>query len=91
MKEAGVDISNHTRDVIDPEILNRADYIVTLNAYCYVCERRSMNILYVGVLPTIREKHTLSRFLPKKVDSQYDKESTFINLFYAQSSLIVEQ
>ncbi|MCE5173262.1 arsenate reductase (thioredoxin) [Paenibacillus profundus] len=30
MKEAGVDISNHNSDVIDPEILNRADYVVTL-------------------------------------------------------------
>ncbi len=30
MKEAGVDISEHTSDVIDPEILNRADYVITL-------------------------------------------------------------
>lgn len=30
MKEAGVDISSHTSDVIDPEILNKADYIITL-------------------------------------------------------------
>jgi len=30
MKEAGIDITNHTSDVIDPEILNRADYVVTL-------------------------------------------------------------
>ncbi|MBE9913460.1 arsenate reductase (thioredoxin) [Paenibacillus donghaensis] len=30
MKEAGIDISNHTSDVIDPEILGRADYVVTL-------------------------------------------------------------
>ena len=30
MKEAGVDISAHTSDVIDTEILNRADYVVTL-------------------------------------------------------------
>ncbi|MBR2567547.1 MAG: arsenate reductase, partial [Paenibacillus sp.] len=30
MKEAGVDISNHTSDVIDPEILKQADYIITL-------------------------------------------------------------
>lgn len=30
MKEAGVDISNHTSDVIDPEILKEADYIITL-------------------------------------------------------------
>ncbi|WP_338553220.1 arsenate reductase (thioredoxin) [Paenibacillus sp. KS-LC4] len=30
MKEAGVDISSHTSDVIDPEILNHADYVITL-------------------------------------------------------------
>ncbi|WP_166244708.1 arsenate reductase (thioredoxin) [Paenibacillus turpanensis] len=30
MKEAGVDISGHTSDVIDPELLNRADYVITL-------------------------------------------------------------
>lgn len=30
MKEAGVDISHHTSDVIDPETLKRADYIITL-------------------------------------------------------------
>ncbi|WP_025027264.1 arsenate reductase (thioredoxin) [Caldalkalibacillus mannanilyticus] len=30
MKEVGVDITSHTSDVIDPEILNRADYIITL-------------------------------------------------------------
>jgi arsenate reductase len=30
MKEAGVDISSHTSDVIDPETLNRADYVITL-------------------------------------------------------------
>lgn len=30
MKEAGVDISGHRSDVIDPEILNWADYVITL-------------------------------------------------------------
>jgi arsenate reductase len=30
MKDAGIDISNHTSDVIDPEILAQADYIITL-------------------------------------------------------------
>jgi len=30
MKEAGIDITQHTSDVIDPEILNKADYIITL-------------------------------------------------------------
>lgn len=30
MREAGVDISDHTSNVIDPELLNRADYVITL-------------------------------------------------------------
>jgi len=30
MNEAGIDISNHTSDTIDPEILNNADLVVTL-------------------------------------------------------------
>ncbi|USB33511.1 arsenate reductase (thioredoxin) [Paenibacillus sp. YPG26] len=30
MKEAGVDISSNTSNVIDPELLNRADYVITL-------------------------------------------------------------
>lgn len=30
MKEAGIDISAHTSDVIDPEVLSIADYIITL-------------------------------------------------------------
>ncbi|SFV05870.1 arsenate reductase (thioredoxin) [Alicyclobacillus macrosporangiidus] len=30
MKEAGVDISKHTSKTIDPDLLNRADYVITL-------------------------------------------------------------
>lgn len=30
MREAGIDISSHTSDVINPEILNKADYVITL-------------------------------------------------------------
>ena len=30
MKEAGVDISHHTSDRIDPDILKKADYVITL-------------------------------------------------------------
>ncbi|HZG58705.1 arsenate reductase (thioredoxin) [Paenibacillus sp.] len=40
MKEAGIDISTHTSDVIDEETLARADYIITLcghaNDHCPV-------------------------------------------------------
>lgn len=30
MKEVGVDISQHTSDLIDSNLLNRADYVITL-------------------------------------------------------------
>jgi arsenate reductase (thioredoxin) len=30
MQEAGIDISKNTSDVIDPELLNRADLVITL-------------------------------------------------------------
>lgn len=30
MQEAGVDIRSHTSDVIDADMLNRADYVITL-------------------------------------------------------------
>jgi arsenate reductase len=30
MQEDGIDISAHTSDVINPDILNRADYVITL-------------------------------------------------------------
>ncbi|OZB90843.1 arsenate reductase (thioredoxin) [Paenibacillus sp. XY044] len=30
MKEAGIDISGQTSDIIDPKILNEADFVVTL-------------------------------------------------------------
>lgn len=30
MNEAGIDISNHSSDVINPELINRADYVITL-------------------------------------------------------------
>ncbi|MEO3944820.1 arsenate reductase (thioredoxin) [Gorillibacterium sp. CAU 1737] len=30
MQEVGVDISSHTSEVIDPTILNQADYVITL-------------------------------------------------------------
>jgi arsenate reductase len=30
MVEKGIDISNQTSDIIDPELLNKADYVVTL-------------------------------------------------------------
>lgn len=42
MREDGIDISTHASDVIDPEILKQADYIITLcghaNDHCPVVQ-----------------------------------------------------
>lgn len=46
MKEAGIDISTHTSDVIDPEILNKSDYVITLcghaDEHCPVISNKSV-------------------------------------------------
>lgn len=46
MREAGIDISSQTSDVIDPEILNRADYVITLcghaDEHCPVIANRDV-------------------------------------------------
>lgn len=46
MKEACVDIGSHTSDVIDPGILNRADYVITLcghaDEHCPVIVNKSV-------------------------------------------------
>lgn len=47
MNEAGVDISHHTSDVIDPDILKKADYIITL------CGHANDNC------PVVRNDHAL--------------------------------
>jgi thioredoxin type arsenate reductase len=48
MKEAGVDISHHTSDVIDPEILSKADLLCavtsTTTAQWYVMTKRKDGI-----------------------------------------------
>ncbi|MFK7694283.1 arsenate reductase (thioredoxin) [Paenibacillus sp. HJGM_3] len=52
MKEAGVDISRHTSDVIDPDILNRADYVITLcghaDEHCPVISNKSVTKWHWG-------------------------------------------
>jgi arsenate reductase len=30
MREVGIDIAQHTSDLLDPDLLNRADYVITL-------------------------------------------------------------
>jgi len=46
MSEAGIDISNKTSNVIDPEILNRATYVITLcghaDEHCPVITNRNV-------------------------------------------------
>jgi arsenate reductase (thioredoxin) len=52
MKEAGVDISSHTSDVIDPEVLNRADYVITLcghaDEHCPVISNKNVTKWHWG-------------------------------------------
>lgn len=52
MNEAGVDISSHTSDVIDPEILNRADYVITLcghaDEHCPVISNKNVTKWHWG-------------------------------------------
>jgi arsenate reductase len=52
MKEAGVDISKNTSDVIEPEILNRADYVITLcghaDEHCPVISNKNVTKWHWG-------------------------------------------
>jgi arsenate reductase len=52
MNEAGVDISKNTSDVIDPEILNRADYVITLcghaDEHCPVISNKNVTKWHWG-------------------------------------------
>jgi arsenate reductase len=52
MHEAGVDISNNTSNVIDPEILNRADYVITLcghaDEHCPVISNKNVTKWHWG-------------------------------------------
>lgn len=64
MEEAGVDISTHTSDVIDSELLNRADYVITLcghaDEHCLSFNaKRSSNgigVLMIRLRPKERKK-----------------------------------
>jgi thioredoxin type arsenate reductase len=47
MREAGVDISGHTSKVMDPDALNRADFVITL---CGDAEERCPVILNKNVV-----------------------------------------
>jgi arsenate reductase len=52
MSEAGIDISKNTSDVIDPEILNRADYVITLcghaDEHCPVISNKNVTKWHWG-------------------------------------------
>ena len=52
MQEAGVDISKNTSDVIDPELLNRADYVITLcghaDEHCPVISNKNVTKWHWG-------------------------------------------
>jgi arsenate reductase len=52
MNEAGVDISKNTSNVIDPEILNHADYVITLcghaDEHCPVISNKNVTKWHWG-------------------------------------------
>jgi arsenate reductase len=52
MQEARVDISKNTSDVIDPELLNRADYVITLcghaDEHCPVISNKNVTKWHWG-------------------------------------------
>ncbi|MCK8487490.1 arsenate reductase (thioredoxin) [Paenibacillus glucanolyticus] len=52
MQEAGVDISKNTSDVIDPDILNHADYVITLcghaDEHCPVISNKNVTKWHWG-------------------------------------------
>ncbi|MCD1259196.1 arsenate reductase (thioredoxin) [Paenibacillus athensensis] len=52
MQEAGVDISKNTSDVIDTDILNRADYVITLcghaDEHCPVISNKNVTKWHWG-------------------------------------------
>jgi arsenate reductase (thioredoxin) len=70
MKEAGVDISGHTSDVIDPVLLNRADYVITLcghaDEHCPVIQNTNVVKWHWGfedpAKATGTEEEIMSRF-----------------------------
>ena len=58
MNEAGIDISNHTSDMIDPEYLNNADLVVTLcgdAADSVLLLHQELNE-FIGVLMTLQKQ-----------------------------------
>lgn len=85
MKEAGVDIERHTSDVIDPEILNRADYVITLcghaDEHCPVIHNKNVIKWHWGfedpAKATGTEEEIMAQF--RKVrDSIKDRMAKFV-------------
>lgn len=52
MNEVGVDISGHSSDVIDPDLLNRAEYVITLcghaDEHCPVISNKNVTKWHWG-------------------------------------------
>ncbi|WNQ10817.1 arsenate reductase (thioredoxin) [Paenibacillus aurantius] len=70
MQEAGVDISQNSSDVIDVEILNRADYVITLcghaDEHCPVMSNKNVTKWHWGfddpAKATGTEQEIMSKF-----------------------------
>ncbi|NDI34120.1 arsenate reductase (thioredoxin) [Chengkuizengella sediminis] len=85
MKDAGVDISNNSSDVIDPEILNKADYVITLcghaDEHCPVISNKNVVKWHWGfedpAKATGTEDEIMMRFREVR-DSIKDRIATFV-------------
>jgi thioredoxin type arsenate reductase len=69
MNEVGIDITSHTSDVIDPAILNRADYVITLcghaDEHCPVIQNKDVIKLHWGFEDPAKATGTEEEILAK--------------------------
>jgi arsenate reductase len=85
MKEAGIDITSHTSDVIDPDILNRADYVITLcghaDEHCPVISNKNVVKWHWGfedpAKATGTEEEIMTKFREVR-DSIKDRIAAFV-------------
>ncbi|MDB5053036.1 MAG: arsenate reductase [Bacilli bacterium] len=86
MHESGVDISHNTSNVIDPEILNQSDFVITLcghaDEHCPVISNRNVIKWHWGfddpAKATGTEEEIIAKFREVR-DSIKDRIQTFVN------------
>jgi arsenate reductase len=86
MHESGVDISHNTSNVIDPEILNQSDFVITLcghaDEHCPVISNRNVIKWHWGfddpAKATGTEEEIIAKFREVR-DSIKDRIQSFVN------------